>query len=171
MNQTAEPIPQGPNDRKSSITSRIIRRLVLFPFIAMLGLFFLSMTSTKPTNLGVVDGRLAKCPESPNCVSTQSTDPGKTMQAISFTGNAEETLDKIKASIESNCVRVKLCTESNNYLHYEFTSLLLRFVDDVEFFADDDNNLVHFRSASRIGHSDLGVNKKRMMKICESLNQ
>jgi uncharacterized protein (DUF1499 family) len=61
--------------------------------------------------------------------------------------------------------RTMLIQEDAAYLHYEFTSLLLRFVDDVEFLFDDDTKTVHFRSASRTGYSDLGVNRRRMERI------
>ena len=61
--------------------------------------------------------------------------------------------------------RTKLVEEDEMYLHYEFTSLLLRFVDDVEFLFDDESKTVHFRSASRTGYSDLGVNRQRMEQV------
>ncbi len=61
--------------------------------------------------------------------------------------------------------RTKLVEEDESYLHYEFTSLLLRFVDDVEFLFDDESKTIHFRSASRTGYGDLGVNRKRMEEI------
>jgi uncharacterized protein (DUF1499 family) len=61
--------------------------------------------------------------------------------------------------------RTKLVEEDDTYLHYEFTSLLLRFVDDVEFLFDDETKTVHFRSASRTGYGDLGVNRRRMEDI------
>jgi uncharacterized protein (DUF1499 family) len=61
--------------------------------------------------------------------------------------------------------RTRLVEEDESYLHYEFTSLLLRFVDDVEFLFDDESKTIHFRSASRTGYGDLGVNRKRMEEI------
>ncbi len=72
-----------------------------------------------------------------------------------------EAKEALKAVINS-LSRTKLIEEDESYLHYEFTSLLLRFVDDVEFLFDDDTKTVHFRSASRTGYSDLGVNRRRM---------
>jgi uncharacterized protein (DUF1499 family) len=60
---------------------------------------------------------------------------------------------------------MKLIEEDETYLHYEFTSLLLRFVDDVEFLFDDETKTIHFRSASRTGYGDLGVNRKRMEQV------
>jgi len=61
--------------------------------------------------------------------------------------------------------RTKLVEEDESYLHYEFTSLLLRFVDDVEFLFEDESKTIHFRSASRIGYGDIGVNRSRMEQV------
>ena len=61
--------------------------------------------------------------------------------------------------------RTKLVEEDESYLHYEFTSLMLRFVDDVEFVFDDESKTIHFRSASRTGYGDLGVNRSRMEQV------
>jgi uncharacterized protein (DUF1499 family) len=61
--------------------------------------------------------------------------------------------------------RTKLVEADETYLHFECTSLLLRFVDDVEFLFDDETKTIHFRSASRIGYGDLGVNRRRMEDI------
>ena len=61
--------------------------------------------------------------------------------------------------------RAKIITDEGDYLYAEFTSLIFRFVDDVEFSFDDGNKLIHFRSASRLGYSDLGANRKRMEEI------
>jgi uncharacterized protein (DUF1499 family) len=60
---------------------------------------------------------------------------------------------------------MKLVEEDETYLHYESTSLLLRFVDDVEFLFDDETKTIHFRSASRTGYGDLGVNRTRMEQV------
>jgi uncharacterized protein (DUF1499 family) len=70
----------------------------------------------------------------------------------------------LKAAVHS-LNRTKLVEENETYLHYEFTSFLFRFVDDVEFLFDDDTKTVHFRSASRTGYGDLGVNRRRMEQI------
>ena len=55
--------------------------------------------------------------------------------------------------------------ETNNYLYAEFTSKLMGFVDDVEFYFDDDGKFIQVRSASRLGESDLGVNRQRIEEI------
>jgi uncharacterized protein (DUF1499 family) len=75
-----------------------------------------------------------------------------------------ETKQVLKAAI-ATLPRTKLVEEGDRYLHYEFTSLLFRFVDDVEFLFDDETKTVHFRSASRTGYGDFGVNRRRMEQI------
>lgn len=75
-----------------------------------------------------------------------------------------EAKEALKATI-ATLPRTKLVDEDESYLHYEFTTLLLRFVDDVEFLFDETTKTVHFRSASRTGYSDLGVNRKRMEQV------
>lgn len=147
---------------------RIIYRLLILPIVAILGLYLLSMTSSKPGNLGVNAGQLAPCPDSPNCVSTQTNDSEKQMAPIRLE-EPNQTLDRIKEVVSSNFPRAKLVSEDTKYLHFEFTSLIFRFVDDVEFYLDESESMIHFRSASRVGHSDLGANRKRMNKILELL--
>lgn len=126
----------------------------------------LSLFSRKPENLGVTNGHLADCPATPNCVSSQATDPAHRMDAISFNNSPEEAMSRLKAII-ANWPRTKIVTSDDRYIHAEFTSLLFRFVDDVEFLIDPATKQIHFRSASRTGKSDLGVNRQRMTSICE----
>jgi uncharacterized protein (DUF1499 family) len=93
------------------------------------------------------------------------------MMPVRFEGTTAEAIDKVKSVIERNFSRTRLVEQADNYLRFEITSLIFRFVDDVEFFVDDDEHLIHFRSASRVGHSDLGANRRRMNKICKELTQ
>lgn len=111
---------------------------------------------------------LRPCPESPNCVSSQSEDPTKRMPPLRFTGSVEEARAAIVSALQHRS-GVRLVEVDEDYLHAEFTTPLFRFVDDVEFLIDASERLVHFRSASRVGHSDLGVNRRRMVKLCRRL--
>ncbi|MDP3090801.1 MAG: DUF1499 domain-containing protein [Nitrospira sp.] len=108
--------------------------------------------------------RSLTCPSSPNCVSTQAQDEGHAIAPFRYRKSRAEAKESLKAMVQA-MPRTRLVEEDESYLHYEFTSLLLRFVDDVEFLFDDENKTIHFRSASRTGHSDLGVNRKRMEEI------
>ena len=114
--------------------------------------------------LGVVDGLLAACPESPNCVSTQSDSEEHTIAPLKLTEPAADALRRLETII-SKMSRTKVVRVDNNYLHAEFRTFWLGYIDDVEFYVDESAGLIHFRSASRVGYSDLGVNRARMEKI------
>jgi uncharacterized protein (DUF1499 family) len=107
---------------------------------------------------------LAPCPSSPNCVSTQASDEGHAIVPFRYRKSRVEAKEALKEVIRS-LPRTKLVEEDESYLHFEFTSLLIRFVDDVEFLFDDEAKTIHFRSASRTGYGDLGVNRKRMEQV------
>ena len=141
--------------------------VLLLPIV---GLGLLSALSRRPTNLGVVDGRLAPCPNSPNCVSSQASDAEHRIDPIAFSNSTAAALAHIKAIVTS-MPRTSIVSETANYLHVEFRSALFRFVDDVEFLIDADAGQIHFRSASRAGHSDLGVNRQRMEAIRAAFQQ
>ena len=112
---------------------------------------------------------LPPCPSSPNCVSTQAVDQGHAIEPMRYRKARAEAKEALKQAVGS-LPRVALVDEDESYLHYEFTSLLFRFVDDVEFVFDDTTKTLHFRSASRTGYGDLGVNRKRMEEIRRLVN-
>jgi uncharacterized protein (DUF1499 family) len=109
---------------------------------------------------------LPSCPDSPNCVSTlaPSQDSRHAIAPYRFSRTKSDAKAVLKTVI-AGLPRTRLVEEDEIYLHYEFTSLLLRFVDDVEFLFDDEAKAIHFRSASRTGYGDLGVNRRRMEDI------
>ncbi|HUY88554.1 MAG TPA: DUF1499 domain-containing protein [Pirellulales bacterium] len=121
----------------------------------------LSAFSRRPESLGAVDGRLADCPASPNCVATQSGRPSQRMSPWPFEGSPQAAMERLK-QIVSAMPRARIVAASESYLHAEFASALMHFVDDVEFLIDPAAKLIHFRSASRVGYSDLGANRRRM---------
>jgi uncharacterized protein (DUF1499 family) len=123
-----------------------------------------SFSGQRPTNLGVKDGKLAACPDSPNCVSSQAaaSDAEHSIAAIAFTSSPTDAIAKLKTVI-AGMDNAAIITEDGNYLYAEFTSGLMGFVDDVEFVVED--GAIQVRSASRLGKSDLGVNRKRIEAI------
>jgi len=114
--------------------------------------------------IGIIDGKFHPCPKSPNCVSTQSNVEKHRMHPIKYSASLEEAKSKI-LKIINTFKRFRIKNETNNYIHVEFRTAFFRFIDDVEFYFDDLEKLIHFRSAARLGYSDLGVNKKRMERI------
>ena len=117
----------------------------------------------RPTNLGVTNGRLIPCKRTPNCVSSQTdrSDAEHYVAPIAFKGDAITALRKLLHAME----RVTVVREAPDYLHAEFRSKLMGFVDDVEFYYDKAAGLIHVRSASRLGRRDFGVNRKRIEEI------
>jgi uncharacterized protein (DUF1499 family) len=124
----------------------------------------------RPTNIGVQSERLAPCPSSPNCVNSQSQDAQHKIEPLTYASTPTQALADLKTVIQS-MERTKIITETENYLYAEFASKLMGFVDDVEFLIDDSAKVIHVRSASRLGQSDLGVNRQRIETIRVKLNQ
>src|SRR5262245_17236596 len=112
---------------------------------------------------------LAPCPSSPNCVSTQAQAERHAIAPFRYSKSRAQAKEALK-EIVSRLPRTKLVKEDESYLHYEFTSLLFRFVDDVEFLFEDNTKTIHFRSASRTGYGDFGVNRRRMEDIRSHTN-
>jgi len=132
--------------------------------IPLLSLFAIGCTGVRPRDLGVKEDKLAPCPGYPNCVSSQSSDPMHAIEPLTFSGPVAEAHAAIK-QILLGMKRAAIITETGTYIHAEFTSAVFRFVDDVEFWFDENGKVVHVRSASRVGHNDLGVNRKRVEDI------
>ena len=136
--------------------------------VFVMGAFF-GCTGNRPGDLGVREGKLKPCPDSPNCVSSQaSKDDSHFIEPITYISPRSDEQNRLKTVI-SSLPRTQLIKEENGYLYYEFTSLIMRYVDDVEFYLDDTTKLIHIRSASRLGKSDLGVNRKRIETIRKNL--
>ena len=115
-------------------------------------------------SLGVTEGKLAPCPDSPNCVSTQSQLKRHAMKPLPYLQTREASRQRILGILKA-IKRTTIVTATEFYIHAEFGTALFRFVDDVEFFLDETARLVHFRSASRVGHYDFGTNRRRMEGI------
>jgi uncharacterized protein (DUF1499 family) len=124
----------------------------------------------RPTNLGIHSGQLAPCPNSPNCVSSFSQDASHKIEPLTYNSAPTVAMANLKQAIAS-LDKTKIIDQTDNYLYVEFTSSLIGFVDDVEFLLDQGAKVIHVRSASRLGESDLGVNRKRIETIRTQLNQ
>lgn len=113
---------------------------------------------------GLLEGRLAPCPPSPNCVSSQDTDPRHRVEPIPFQGSLEAARSRL-LSLLAAMERTHLVEVGERYLRAEVRSRLLRFVDDLEILIDPEEGLIHLRSASRTGYWDLGINRRRVKEI------
>jgi uncharacterized protein (DUF1499 family) len=114
--------------------------------------------------------RISDCPSSPNCVSSQARDPDHRVDPISVEVAPDAAWEILRQTLAAE-PRLRIVEERKDqwYLHAEATSLVFRFVDDVEFHLDPGQRLLHVRSASRVGHWDLGVNRRRVERLREAL--
>ncbi len=114
-----------------------------------------------PRNLGPDDsGRLGELPSSPNAVSSQTDDLSRRVEPLPFIGSLSESRQRLVRAAEAYG-RVRLIRDEPNYLHMVFTTALMRYKDDVEFLFVEEDRTIHVRSASRIGYSDMGLNRSR----------
>ncbi len=118
----------------------------------------------QPTNVGAPGNVLSPCPGTPNCVASQDAKASQLMPAIPFTGRVEDAQARLREAIGS-MARGKVTVDRPGYVAVEFRSRLLGFVDDAEFVLDGKKGEIRFRSAARVGHSDLGMNRRRIKAI------
>ena len=134
-----------------------------------MGLF----SGTRPYNLGVHDGRLAPPKPTPNNVSSQAdrnADAEHYIEPLRYAGDAAAAWAALRRVIDG-MPRVKVVKSEPNYLYAEFTTKLMGYVDDAEFYLDEKARAIQVRSASRLGRSDFGVNRERIESIRAKLAQ
>ncbi|PJZ85619.1 DUF1499 domain-containing protein [Leptospira harrisiae] len=141
--------------------------LILFTLLVLL----VGCTGTRPEYLGVKSGKLNDCPKTPNCISSfaDPSDKEHYRNPVPYKKSLVDAYGILKGKLEQS-PRTKIIQENSSYIYTEFTSLIMRYVDDVEFYFDEKNKLLHFRSASRLGKSDLGVNRKRIELLLKDLD-
>ncbi len=114
--------------------------------------------------------RLEPCPETPNCVSTQAERADQKMTPIPFTEDLDSARERLVAILEAE-PRVSFEVVDERRIDSVFTTRWMRFKDDVVFLFDPEAGVIHFRSASRIGRSDLGANRERMERLTRAFEQ
>jgi uncharacterized protein (DUF1499 family) len=134
------------------------------------------LKGSPPTDLGVHDGRLKPPSNTPNSVSSQASlypdHPQRAYAEIApfpLKGDADASLNRIASIIES-MEGGKIVKKAPGYIYAQFTTRLMKYVDDVEFWYDSSAKVIQVRSASRLGSSDLGVNRKRIETIRQKFN-
>jgi uncharacterized protein (DUF1499 family) len=128
------------------------------PIMAFVALSTITACSSAPTHISLQQEQLIPCPSSPNCVSSTTQGSWKMTNAADW----QQLL-----SVLSGMENTELDIHNGEYAHFVVTSQLLGFKDDVELKRSGDE--INYRSASRTGYSDFGVNKKRMLHWQTSL--
>lgn len=137
-------------------------------FILLLGGTLMSCASNRPNYLGVTHGKLAPCPTSPNCVCSYNQDAHH-IAPLEFSSSFQNARHQMKQLV-TGLKGFILIHEEEDYLRFEFMSAIFKFVDDVEFYFDGQSQLIHVRSASRVGYYDFGANRKRIENIRQLWN-
>ena len=123
-----------------------------------------SCSGSRPEKLGLKNKLFTPCPRSPNCVLSLQSDEKHRILPLAYAGTLEVAKERLKQVILSH-ENARIITQNGDYWHVEFTSRWMRFVDDVEFYFTESEELIHVRSASRVGYYDYEVNRKRVEKI------
>lgn len=142
--------------------------LVLF-VVLVLFLAVLSIISRKKPSLGLTNRRLRPCSNRPNCVCSEDKDLPSYIKPLSLSGRAENQWERARQVIREMGGRI--IQEQDSYLWATFTTRIFRFVDDLELRMDIENQVIHIRSASRVGYSDMGANRKRVEDFRSRFNQ
>lgn len=139
---------------------------IIILIVSVLLIFQIYKNLTVPNTVGLETGEFKPLKESPNGVSSQSTIKERQVAPFQMNTSVSEARKKVKTLILSYD-NTKLIKESDNYLHFVFTTEVFHFKDDVEFYFNSEKNIIDFKSQSRIGYSDMGTNRKRYEKIHE----
>ena len=131
--------------------------------LAVLGILIFCLGCRNP-QIGLTPAGLRPCPDSPNCVSSQENNDEHKILPLTYSTDKATAYAKIKQII-SHQKNADIVAENVDYIHVTFTSKTMGFVDDMEFWFPGNQQVIHLRSASRVGYSDFGVNKKRVETI------
>jgi len=150
---------------KSSLI--IISGLIIFIIIYFI---YLGMKSHSGSPAGLIKQKLSPCPDTPNCINSEfRTDTTHYIDAMSY---QEKSAGEVILAIEKVIQKTggEITTINEKYVAAVYKSKLFRFIDDLEIRLDDTDKLIHFRSASRVGRSDFGINIERINLIKNELD-
>ncbi|MCW8825619.1 MAG: DUF1499 domain-containing protein [Gammaproteobacteria bacterium] len=150
--------------------SALIILLVLFA-AAVIWFFVLALISKSGEAPGLVDEGLSKCPNSPNCVGSEYKDDTEHyIEPIVISQNLTvNILPILKQTVLEMGGTIQV--ESDHYIAATFSSSIFGFVDDLEIRIEHSQKMIHLRSASRVGHSDFGVNMQRAELLRQIFNR
>lgn len=129
----------------------------------------LSCSDKRPAARGPSDSRLAPCPSSPNCFSSDDRDSDHKIAPFQLVKPANEVWPVVQELV-SELPRTRIIKETGDYLHAECRSFLFGFVDDLELHLRPANGIIAVRSAARSGYADFGVNRRRIESLRAALS-
>ncbi|MGV0103954.1 DUF1499 domain-containing protein [Nostoc sp. DSM 114160] len=148
----------------TAFRQRFLRNVAFAILLTLISSLILPGATWAASSLGVDNGHLSSCPASDNCVVSQNPDEKHAIDPIPYhvdRNAAREILLKVISVVP----RTEIVEQTDNYIHALSKSRIFKFVDDVEFYLPPNESVIHLRSASRVGKSDLGVNRRRAEQI------
>jgi uncharacterized protein (DUF1499 family) len=164
INWVCEPVIPGTHQGLMSNRMKILIWPVLLALLPVVWFALLSAFARRPAGLGATGDRLGPMPTTPNAVGSQTEDPAYRIAPLEFDGDPDQAWQRLRRVLQRQ-PRTTLVTVTDRYLHAEARSRLFRFTDDIEFLLQPEARQIDVRSASRVGHSDLGVNRARVEAI------
>lgn len=150
-----------------------MKKMIYWSAIPIFGLVcllvILSLISRRKPALGMVEGRLRPCSGRPNCVCSEFKDSSSYVKPLKILGSPKHDWERAKRIIREMGGNIEL--EEDSYLWATFRTKVFRFIDDLELRIDEENEVIHIRSGSRVGYSDLGANRKRIEVFRERFNR
>ena len=143
---------------------KALKRILLIAIAIAAGLWIVVqfMGRNPPPGLGPTENGLAECPNTPNCVCSDCEASDK-MPPLEFSSDPAAAKAVLKIALGQ--MQIQTHAERDNYLHAVAVTPLMRFRDDLEFLIQPEQKKIQFRSASRLGKSDLGKNRARLKQL------
>jgi uncharacterized protein (DUF1499 family) len=143
----------------------LIITIISLVLLATVGLFVIAYLSKSAVANGLVGDRLTQCPGTPNCVCSEfESDVEHYIEPLIISNaDAAQVMARITTIVGEMGGAIQ--AEKTDYLAATFTSSIFRFIDDLEIRIDTEQQVIHLRSASRVGRGDGGVNRKRVERL------
>ena len=163
-NSQATSPAKAQSSRLLVIARYLLLGLVILTIALLIGGQMGLLSGKRPVGLGAQNGLLKPAPSSPNCVNSQATTEYHQIAPFAIKGDPQAAFDRLKAVVTAMPM-AKIVETKPGYLYAEYTTKLMGFVDDVEFYLDEKAGVIQVRSASRLGYKDLGANRTRVEAI------
>lgn len=146
----------------------IVIAVVVLTLITRVAIGFLSVnrvaTGLTTNDAGITT--LSGCEDLHNCTASTATVKRNLIDSLDYSGPPSQAVATVSRVIATQS-GAQIITQSENYLHATYKTTLLGYTDDLELLLDENTGILHVRSASRIGKSDLGANRKRIEALRE----
>ena len=132
--------------------------------ILLTSLLFGCSSTQQVDRLGLQNGHLRSCPNSPNCVSSRANDSEHQVSALQLQMTPEQSWEQVKTTIKA-LPRTRIITATSEYIHAECRSAVFGFIDDLELHLLQEQGQIEVRSLARLGYYDFGVNRERVEQL------